>query len=135
MFTFPLDDIDDEFKLKMAETLVLMFGDEILMNYYQEKTTMPKLVKIEKMLEEILYEANSKEKRLLTDGDMFGEQAALRDGYRSASVRTIEDCHLAYLEKEDFDHLYKVHMKAKVDRGIQFLRTIPLFSSLSKHFV
>ena len=37
MFTFPLDDIDDEFKLKMAETLVLMFGDEILMNYYQEK--------------------------------------------------------------------------------------------------
>ena len=96
---------------------------------------MPKLVKIEKMLEEILYEANSKEKRLLMDGDMFGEQAALRDGYRSASVRTTEDCHLAYLEKEHFDHLYNVHLKAKVDRAIQFLRTIPLFSSLSKHFV
>ena len=73
MFTFPLDNISDEFKKKMAETLVLMFGDEILINYYQEKQSMPKLLKIEKMLEEILYEANSKEKRLLMDGDMFGE--------------------------------------------------------------
>ena len=66
---------------------------------------------------------------------MFGEQAALRDGIRSASVRTTEDCHLAYLEKEDFDHLYKVMLKGKVDRAIQFLRTIKLFSPLSKHFL
>ena len=66
---------------------------------------------------------------------MFGEQAALREGYRSASVRTTEDCHLAYLESDDFDHLYRVHFKAKVDRAIYFLKTIPLFASLSKHFV
>ena len=135
MFTMPLDDVDDESKLKMAQTLVLMFGDEILFSYYQEKHMMPKLVKLEKMLEEILYEAQASFKRDLSDNDMFGEQAALRDGHRSASVRTTEDCHLAYLTKEDFDHLYNVHMKAKVDRAIHFLRTIPLFSSLSKHFV
>ena len=95
----PLDDVNDEMKIKMAESLVLMFGDEILINYYQERKMMPKLVKIERMLEEILYEAQSTVKGYLYDGDMFGEQAALRDGYRSASVRTTEDCHLAYLEK------------------------------------
>ena len=59
MFTMPLDDVNDEMKIKMAETLVLMFGDEILINYYQEKKMMSKLVKIERMLEEILYEAQS----------------------------------------------------------------------------
>ena len=65
MFTMPLDNVNDDYKLKMAETLVLMFGDEILLNYYQEKETMPKLVKIEKMLEEILYEAQATEKCIL----------------------------------------------------------------------
>ena len=59
MFTMPLDDVNDEMKIKMAESLVLMFGDEILINYYQERKMMPKLVKIERMLEEILYEAQS----------------------------------------------------------------------------
>ena len=87
------------------------------------------------MLEEILYDSHSSVKCYLKEDDMFGEQAALRDGFRSASVRATEDCHLAYLSKEDFDHLYSIHMKAKVDRGIQFLKAIPLFSSLSKHYV
>ena len=36
-----------------------MFGDKILINYYQENETMPKFMKIEKMLDEILYEAHS----------------------------------------------------------------------------
>ena len=58
------------------------------------------------MLQEILYEAHANVKAILKEGDMFGEQAALRDGVRSASVRATEDCHLAYLSKDDFDHLY-----------------------------
>ena len=70
------------------------------------------------MLEEILYESHAKVKCHLKENDMFGEQAALRDGIRSASVRATEDCHLAYLTKDDFDHLYNFHYKAKIDRGI-----------------
>ena len=89
---------------------------------------MTKLMKIEKMLEEILYDCHSSVKCYLKEDDMFGEQAALRDGIRSASVRATEDCHLAYLSKADFDHLYNIHMKAKVDRGTLFLKAIPLFT-------
>ena len=130
----PLEDVDDQNKIKIAETLINMYGDKKLLAFYTEQK-MSKLMKLEKMLEEILYESQSTVKAYLKEDDMFGEQAALRDGVRSASVRATEDCHLAYLDKEDFDYIYQIHWKAKVDRGIQFLRAITLFSSLSKHYI
>ena len=46
MFSMPLDDLDDEYILKIAETLIKMYGDEILLNYYKEKKRMTKLMKI-----------------------------------------------------------------------------------------
>ena len=101
----PLDGVEDTNIIKMAEVIITMYGDKILLGYYSKKK-MSKLQKSEKMLQEILYEAHANVKAILKEGDMFGEQAALRDGVRSASVRATEDCHLAYLSKEDFDHLY-----------------------------
>ena len=72
MFTMPLDDVDDEYKLKIAETLITMYGDRILLDHYTERK-MSKLMKLEKLLEEILYVSQSSVKRHLTDDDMFGE--------------------------------------------------------------
>ena len=66
---------------------------------------------------------------------MFGEQAVLRDGNRTASVRCTEDTHLAYLSKNEFLKLHKSIMKSRQDRRIQFLQEIPLFSPLSKHYL
>ena len=131
MFTMPLDGVDDEHIIKMAEVIITMYGDKILLGYYTKKK-MSKLQKSEKMLQEILYESHANVKAILKDGDMFGEQAALRDGVRSASVRATEDCHLAYLSKDDFDHLYQMHWKGKTDRGINFLKDLSVFESLSR---
>ena len=64
MFTMPLDAVDDEYKVKIAETLVYMYGDRILKDYYDERK-MSKLQKLEKMLEEILYESHATVKGLL----------------------------------------------------------------------
>lgn len=127
MYTMPLDDVDDPYKLKIAEALVMLYGDKILLEYYTQRK-VSKLQKLEKMLGEILYDSKATVKGYLKEDDMFGEQAAIRDGVRSASVRATEDCHLAYLVKEDFDYLYQIHLKGKVDRGIQFLKAINLFS-------
>ena len=49
-----------------------MFGDRILLGHYTERK-MSKLMKIEKMLEEILYESQSTVKGHLKEDDMFGE--------------------------------------------------------------
>ena len=59
----------------------------------------------------------------------------LRDCIRTASVRCMEDTHLCYNTKKDFDHLYESIKKAKMDRRVQFLKSIPLFSPLSKHYL
>ena len=49
-----------------------MYGDRILLDHYNERK-MSKLMKLEKLLEEILYVSQSSVKRHLTDDDMFGE--------------------------------------------------------------
>ena len=34
MFTMPLDDVDDQHKIKISETLIFMYGDKILLEFY-----------------------------------------------------------------------------------------------------
>ena len=71
----------------------------------------------------------------LTAGDQFGEQAVLRESLRIADVKCSEDTHLAYITKEEFERVYSNLMKGRYDRRIQFLKSIPLFESLSKHYL
>lgn len=70
------------------------------------------------MLDEILYEMKVRVIRSLKTGDMFGEQALLRDGNRTATVRCLEDTHLAYISKYDFLKLHKSVMKSRSDTRI-----------------
>ena len=59
------------------------------------------------MLEEILHDMQVRVLKKLGTGDDFGEQALLRDGNRTASVRCTQDTHLAYISKFDFMKLHK----------------------------
>ena len=49
-----------------------MYGDRKLLAFYTEQK-MSKLMKLERMLEEILYESQSTVKAYLKEDDMFGE--------------------------------------------------------------
>ena len=37
MFTMPLDGVDDEHMVRMAEVIITMYGDKILLGYYTKK--------------------------------------------------------------------------------------------------
>ena len=102
---------------------------------YEADMNISEMDRIEKMLDEILHDLKVRHLRCLRDGDQFGEQALLREHIRTASVRCTEDTHLAYISDRDFKKIYENIMKVRFDRRIQFLKAIPLFSSLSKHFL
>jgi len=112
-----------------------MYGDPLLAEMYASDESLTELEKCECMLDEILHDLNIRKVNELKDGDMFGEQAILRENVRTASIRCMEDTHLAYITKSDFQKMYNSIMKAKQDRRIQFLKAIPLFSQLSKHYL
>jgi hypothetical protein len=110
--------IEDELKTRMAKTLVEMFGEPHLKAIYDEDESLTQSEKYEKMLEEILHDEHIRTVAELHDGDMFGEQAILREHVRTASVRCIEDTHLAYITKHDFQKMYNNILKAKKDKRI-----------------
>ena len=130
-----LEDISDHFKLEIATTLAEMYGDPILNELIKRDQAYSRTGKIEKMIDEVLYLQSARVIRELNQGDMFGEQALIRSGQRTASVRCKDICYMAYLDKEDFDRLYNNIIKGRQDRRIQFLKAIPLFSQLSKHYL
>ena len=131
----PLDEVDDLFKLKIANTLIEMYGDPIMSDLLMHDPTKTQPQRCENMLDEMLHDMHSRVVCHLKELDWFGEQASLRESKRTASVRATEDTHLAYIEKEDFLRIYNSIMKAKQDRRIQFLKAVPLFSPLSKHYL
>ena len=65
------------------------------------------------MLDEILLDMKVRVVSHLKTGQMFGEQALMRDGYRTASVRCREDTHLAYLSRVEFYKIHKSIMKSR----------------------
>lgn len=58
----------------------------------------------------------------------FGEQALLKGIGRAGTVITLEDCHMAVVEKDSYEKLIKRAQQAKSAKEIQFLRQIPFIS-------
>ena len=134
-YNLPIDGIPDEFKIKVAETLAKMYGDPVLNKMYLSDDSLSEEEQYEAILDEILFQNKVRHIATIKDGAQFGEQAILRDSIRTASVRCMEDTHLCYITKADFERMYNNIMKAKQDRRIQFLKAIPLFGNLSKHYL
>ncbi len=57
----------------MAKQLVLMFGDQLLKDQYEENESMNEIDRYEKMLDEILHDEHIRTVAELRDGHMFGE--------------------------------------------------------------
>ena len=112
-----------------------MYGDKILARMYFSDSSLTEMQACEKVLDEILHDLKVRYVCTLTDGAQFGEQAVLINCVRTASIRCVTDTHLAYITDTDFKKIYENILKAKLDRRITFLKTIPLFSQLSKHYL
>lgn len=68
----------------------------------------------------------------LTAGKSFGDLALLGSKPRMASIRCLEDTHFAVLTKHDFNIVLGQIEKKKMNEKIQFLRSLPFFSQLTK---
>ena len=53
-YRLPFTTEEDEIKLKMAKTLVAMYGDKVLTKMYQSNEELNHIQKVDKMLDEII---------------------------------------------------------------------------------
>eukprot|EP00744_Colponema_vietnamica_P000327 GILI01000578.1.p1 GENE.GILI01000578.1~~GILI01000578.1.p1 ORF type:complete len:896 (+),score=318.89 GILI01000578.1:250-2937(+) len=84
-----------------------------------------------------------KRKRVLKQGDLFGELALINNAPRSASIRAIEDGALWDVDRATFRELMHEVGNRQLDENRNFIRTVPLLRRLpeeqretvSKHLV
>ena len=69
---------------------------------------------------------------VLEGGKSFGELALIGSKPRMASIRCKEDTFFAVLSKNDFNLCLGQIEKKKLNEKINFLRSLPLFSALTK---
>ena len=72
-YGMPLDGISDEFKIKIAKTLINLYGDKILREMYSDDDNLSQVERYEKMLDEILLQNKVRTINQLKKGVMFGE--------------------------------------------------------------
>jgi CRP-like cAMP-binding protein len=65
-------------------------------------------------------------------GKSFGDLALIGSKPRMASIRCVEDTHFAVLSKQDYNLILGQIEKKKLNEKIQFLRSSPFFSQLTK---
>ena len=68
----------------------------------------------------------------LGKGNSFGDLALTSSKPRMASIRCVEETHFAVLSKDDFSLVLGQIEKKKLNEKIQFLKSIPFFSQLTK---
>lgn len=69
---------------------------------------------------------------ILKAGKTFGDLSLIGCKPRMASIRALEDTHCAVLSKQDFNIVLGQIEKKKLNEKIQFLRSLPFFSALTK---
>lgn len=65
-------------------------------------------------------------------GNAFGDLSLMGSRPRMASVRCLEETHFAVLSKQDFNNVLGQIERKKMNEKIQFLRSLPFFSALTK---
>lgn len=68
---------------------------------------------------------------ILTSGQSFGEMALINNGPRYFSVKTLEPCILAVLNKDDYHTIARVHEKQIIEK-IEFIRNMEAFKNWTK---
>lgn len=68
----------------------------------------------------------------LYSGKSFGDLALMGSKPRMASIRCLEETHFAVLSKQDFNNVLGQIERKKLNEKVQFLRSLPFFSALTK---
>lgn len=68
----------------------------------------------------------------LKSGQSFGDLALIEQKPRMASIRCLQETYFAVLSKVNFNKVLGVIEKKKYNEKVQFLRSLPYFSSLTK---
>jgi len=76
-----------------------------------------------------------KEVATLKFGQSFGELALISNKPRAATVKTLTSWYLAMLGKSDYQQIYGIIEKNKLNKKIDFFKSLPLFSSLTRDAV
>lgn len=76
-----------------------------------------------------------REVAVLCSGKTFGELALIRNKPRAATVRCIEDCHFATLDKNDYEiSLAKISRK-NLNKMLDFMKKLPCFSGWTQNSI
>ena len=68
----------------------------------------------------------------LNAGQSFGELALLSDKPRMATIKTKTDWYFAMLGKHDFQNIYGVMQMNKLNKKVDFFKSIPIFCELTR---
>lgn len=71
----------------------------------------------------------------LNSGASFGELALEQNKPRSASIKCLENCHLAVLDKTDYKKILLNFVKEKQMELVDFLQSLPLFRKCTKETI
>ena len=74
----------------------------------------------------------SKEVRLLSSGDCFGELALINNKPRTATIGSKSLTYLAVLAKRDFTKILSSHALRALDERVEYLKLLPGFSTVTK---
>lgn len=75
---------------------------------------------------------NGNRKKIMGKTEQFGELALLHDSMRTATIKTIENCHVWVLSRESFQVAVQSVNKKRYDENKQFIESISIFQSLTK---
>lgn len=73
-----------------------------------------------------------KEVAVLEAGKSFGELALISNKPRAATIKTKSNCYFAILGKIDYQNIYGVLERNKLNKKVNFIKSIRLFSLLTK---
>jgi CRP-like cAMP-binding protein len=70
----------------------------------------------------------------LNDGQAFGELALMnkKPDKRNATIKTEEEVHLAYLDKDDFQKVILTLMERKLDQKVDFLKNFRISEGVNR---
>lgn len=74
----------------------------------------------------------SKQVRLLSTGDCFGELALINNKPRTASIESKTLTYLAVLSKKDFTKILSSHTYRALDERVEYLKLLPGFNTVTK---
>ncbi|CAD8161802.1 unnamed protein product [Paramecium octaurelia] len=70
--------------------------------------------------------------RILRQGESFGELALIHRQPRLATIRCVNNCYFAVLDKQQFQHILHYEQTKKIEQNIDYFAQISIFNQLNR---